>query len=80
MADSRPTTRHSRPTTAQPLTAASSRHEGNRYILAVLEGRGLGREVGIAALDKDTGHVDLVQVLFQLFSLTPRYVLIRICS
>ena len=30
--------------------------------MAVLEGRGVSREVGIAALDKDTGKVVLVQV------------------
>ena len=51
----------SRPGTARPQTAASSRHEAS-YVLAILEGRGLGREVGIAALDKDTGRVDLIQV------------------
>lgn len=50
-----------RPPTARPLTAASSRHEGS-FVVAVLEGRGVGREVGIAALDKDTGQVDLIQV------------------
>ncbi|KAI5118520.1 hypothetical protein M0805_007689 [Coniferiporia weirii] len=58
---SRPWTGQSRPTTARPLTAASSRHEGS-FVVAVLEGRGIGREVGIAALDKDTGQVDLIQL------------------
>jgi DNA mismatch repair protein MSH4 len=57
----RPTTGQSRPNTGRPLTAASSRHEGS-YVVAVLESRGVGREVGIAALDKDTGHVELIQV------------------
>ena len=57
----RPQTAQSRPGTARPQTAASSRHEAS-YVLAILEGRGLGREVGIAALDKDTGRVDLIQV------------------
>ncbi|KAF8639396.1 hypothetical protein AX17_001521 [Amanita inopinata Kibby_2008] len=57
----RPYTGQSRPTTARPTTAASTRYEGS-YIVAVLEGRGVAREVGIAALDKDTGHVMLVQL------------------
>ena len=30
--------------------------------MAVIEGRGVGKEIGIAALDKDTGRVALVQV------------------
>ncbi|KAF8972583.1 muts domain V-domain-containing protein [Flammula alnicola] len=47
---SRPWTGQSRPTTARPQTAASIRHEG------------VSREVGIAALDRDTGKVMLVQV------------------
>ncbi|KAI0932941.1 hypothetical protein AcW2_001415 [Taiwanofungus camphoratus] len=51
----------SRPTTARPQTAASSRHESS-YIVAVLEGRGVAREVGLAALDKDTGRVALIQL------------------
>ena len=32
-------------------------------MIALLEGRGVSREVGIAALDKDTGKVMLVQVI-----------------
>lgn len=48
----------SRPATARPQTAASSRHEASY----VLEGRGVSREVGLAALDKDTGRVSLIQV------------------
>ncbi|KAJ3551161.1 hypothetical protein NM688_g4876 [Phlebia brevispora] len=52
---SRPYTAQSRPPTARPQTAASSRYDAS-YVLAVLEGRGVGREVGIAALDKDTGR------------------------
>lgn len=59
---SRPATRHSRPATGRPATAVSSRNDVNKYVVAVLEGRGIGREVGIAALDKDTGQVDIVQV------------------
>lgn len=60
-ATARPWTAQSRPTTARPQTSASSPHEGS-YVVAVLEGRGVGREVGIAALDKDTGKVILIQV------------------
>ena len=56
-----PYTGQSRPTTARPTTAASTRYEGS-HVVAVFEGRGVAREVGIAALDKDTGHVVLVQV------------------
>ncbi|KAL5518469.1 MSH4 [Sanghuangporus vaninii] len=59
---SEPRTAHStRPATARPLTTASSRHE-NSFVVAVIECRGIGREVGIAALDKDTGQVDLIQL------------------
>lgn len=57
----RPYTARSRLNTARPTTTASSRHEGS-HVVAVLEGRGVAREVGVAALDKDTGHVTLVQV------------------
>lgn len=35
-------------------------------MLAILEGRGMGKEVGIAALDKDTGRVNLIQVRIHL--------------
>ena len=59
--EQRPWTAQSRPTTARSQTATSVRHEGS-YVVAVLEGRGISREVGIAALDKDTGRVVLVQV------------------
>ena len=58
---SRPATAASRPGTARPQTAASSPPEG-RFIIALLEGRGVGREVGMAALDKETGRVALIQV------------------
>ncbi|KAF5312559.1 hypothetical protein D9619_003594 [Psilocybe cf. subviscida] len=58
---SRPWTGQSRPTTARPATATTVRHEG-AYIVAALEGRGVSREVGLAALDRDTGKVMLVQV------------------
>ncbi|KAI0727611.1 muts domain V-domain-containing protein [Fomitopsis betulina] len=51
----------SRPATGRPQTAASSRHESS-YVVAVLEGRGVAREVGIVALEKDTGRVSLIQL------------------
>ena len=57
----RPRTGQSRPTTARPMTSASTRQEGS-YVIALLEGRGVAREVGMAALDRDTGKVMLVQV------------------
>jgi DNA mismatch repair protein MSH4 len=59
----RPRTGQSRPCTAQaPTTVATSRYEAT-FIVAVLEGRGVAREVGIAALDRDTGRVMLIQVV-----------------
>ncbi|KZT09019.1 uncharacterized protein LAESUDRAFT_742230 [Laetiporus sulphureus 93-53] len=58
---SRGWTAQSRPTTARPQTAASSKHDPS-YVVAVLEGRGVAREVGLAALDKDTGRVLLIQL------------------
>lgn len=56
----RPRTAQSRPMTARPTTAAST-YEAS-YVVALLEGRGVSREVGLAALDKDTGSCVLVQV------------------
>ncbi|KAG8885914.1 MutS protein msh4 [Tulasnella sp. 331] len=52
-----------RPPSTRPLTAASMRdeNEGN-YVVAVIEGRGVGREVGIAALDRGTGQAILIQL------------------
>lgn len=63
MSISRPrTAQSSRPATAaRPQTAASSRHEGS-YVVAVIEARSVSREVGLAALDRDTGRLALVQV------------------
>lgn len=58
---SRPRTAQSRPGTSQATTAATSRYEAS-FIIALLEGRGIAREVGIAALDRDTGRVMLIQV------------------
>jgi DNA mismatch repair protein MSH4 len=59
---SRSWTGQTRPTTGRPHTAASTTRREGSYVIAVLEGRGVSREVGIAALDRDTGHVMLVQV------------------
>jgi DNA mismatch repair protein MSH4 len=59
----RPRTGQSRAGTAQvPTTAATSHYEAS-FIVALLEGRGIAREVGIAALDRDTGRAMLIQVL-----------------
>ena len=71
-AQSRPGT--TRPGTARPQTAASTRHEGS-YVIALLESRGVAHEVGIAAMDRDTGRVMLVQVGSEL-CLTARHRLI----
>jgi DNA mismatch repair protein MSH4 len=57
----RPRTAQSHPGTAQATTPANSRYEAS-FIIALLEGRGISREVGIAALDRDTGRVMLIQV------------------
>ncbi len=56
-----PRTAQSRPGTTQATTAATSRFEAT-FIIALLEGRGIAREVGMAALDRDTGRVMLIQV------------------
>jgi hypothetical protein len=58
---SRPWTAQTRPGTARPTTAASVRQDGS-HVIALLEGRGIAREVGMAALDRETGRVMLVQV------------------
>ncbi|KAI9437019.1 muts domain V-domain-containing protein [Lactarius indigo] len=57
----RPRTAQSRPGTAPATTAATSRYEAS-FIISLLEGRGIAREVGIAALDRDTGRVMLIQL------------------
>lgn len=59
-AQSRPGT--ARPGTGRPQTGASTRFESSSYVIAVFEGRGVAREVGLAAIDKDTARVMLVQV------------------
>jgi len=48
-------------TALAPTTGAISRFEAN-FIIALLEGRGIAREVGIAALDRDTGRAMLIQL------------------
>ncbi|KAJ7938393.1 muts domain V-domain-containing protein [Mycena leptocephala] len=58
---SRPWTAQTRPGTARPTTAASVRQDGS-HVIALLEGRGIAREVGMAALDRETGRVMLVQL------------------
>jgi len=50
-----------RPTSARPQTSASSRPEGHS-IVALLEGRGISREIGMATLNPETGRVTMVQV------------------
>ena len=50
-----------RPTSARPQTAASSRPEGHS-IIALLEGRGISREIGMATLNPETGRATIVQV------------------
>ena len=66
----RPRTGQSRPGTAQvPTTAATSHYEAQpSFIIALLEGRGIAREVGMAALDRDTGRVMLIQVLLSPYT------------
>ena len=51
-----------RPTTARPQTAASTRRIDANFVISIMESRGVNREVGIAALDQDTNKVTLIQV------------------
>ena len=55
------TTPHLRPASARPQTAASSRPEGHS-IVALLEGRGISREIGMATLNPETGRATIIQV------------------
>ncbi|KAG1809868.1 muts domain V-domain-containing protein [Suillus plorans] len=57
----RPWTAQSRPGTARPQTAASTMHDAS-FVIALIESRGIAHEVGMAALDKDTGRVMLIQL------------------
>ncbi|KAG8914378.1 MutS protein msh4, partial [Tulasnella sp. 408] len=53
-----------RPPSARPPTAASNREAGftGDWVVSVIEGRGVSREVGIAALDRETGNAILIQL------------------
>ncbi|KAH7920485.1 hypothetical protein BV22DRAFT_1198859 [Leucogyrophana mollusca] len=57
----RPWTAQSRPGTARPQTAVSTKHEAS-YVISLLESRGIAHEIGMAALDKETGRVMFVQL------------------
>lgn len=62
-----PRTGQSRPGTAR--AAATSHYEAQpSFIIALLEGRSIAREVGMAALDRDTGRVMLIQVLLSPYA------------
>ncbi|KAG2069894.1 hypothetical protein BDR04DRAFT_1135595 [Suillus decipiens] len=60
-ASRRPWTAQSRPGTARPQTAASTMHDAS-FVIALIESRGIAHEVGMAALDKETGRVMLIQL------------------
>ncbi|KAF9235861.1 DNA mismatch repair protein MutS [Melanogaster broomeanus] len=82
---SRPLTGQSRPTstarpgTARPQTEASTRHDGS-YVISLIESRGTAHEVGIAAMDKDTGRLadcpTYVKTLHQMHIHYPSLVLV----
>jgi hypothetical protein len=76
---SRPNTsahaRQSRPVTARPQTAASAKLD-DHCIIALFEGRGVSHEVGLAALNRDTGQLVLVQV----GALTLAYMIVYPCT
>ncbi|KAG8742868.1 MutS protein msh4 [Ceratobasidium sp. 428] len=59
---SRPRTAGSRPSIGRPTTGASTNGDQSSYVVAVLEGRGVAREIGMAALDKATGRCVLFQI------------------
>ncbi|KAH7337743.1 muts domain V-domain-containing protein [Rhizoctonia solani] len=59
---SRAPTSTSRPSTSRPATAASTAGEYSDYVIAVLEGRGVAREIGMAALNKTTGQCVVFQI------------------
>ncbi|KAG1857115.1 muts domain V-domain-containing protein [Suillus subluteus] len=77
-------TAQSRPGTARPQTAASTMHDAS-FVIALIESRGIAHEVGMAALDKDTGRVMLIQLsdcstyvktLHQMHVHTPHMILV----
>ncbi|KAL7415766.1 muts domain V-domain-containing protein [Mrakia frigida] len=70
----RPNTAQSRPRTAQSRTSGSNTGTGtgrpsrsgeeneSKWIVAVIEGKGIGKEVGITAYDQLTGKVSITQL------------------
>ncbi|KAG1814422.1 muts domain V-domain-containing protein [Suillus subaureus] len=77
-------TAQSCPGTARPQTAASTMHDAS-FVIALIESRGIAHEVGMAALDKDTGRVMLIQLsdcstyvktLHQMHVYTPYMILV----
>ncbi|KAG1839646.1 muts domain V-domain-containing protein [Suillus subalutaceus] len=46
------------------------------FVIALIESRGIAHEVGMAALDKDTGRVMLIQTLHQMHVHTPHMILV----
>ncbi|KEP55037.1 putative DNA mismatch repair protein MutS [Rhizoctonia solani 123E] len=59
---SRPPTSTSRPSTGRLTTVASTVGDCSNYVVAVLEGRGVAREIGMAALNKTTGQCVIFQI------------------
>ncbi|ELU38620.1 mutS domain-containing protein [Rhizoctonia solani AG-1 IA] len=51
----------SRTSMSRPTTAASTAGEYSTHVIAVLEGRGVAREIGMAALNKSTGQCVIFQ-------------------
>ncbi|KAF8717258.1 MutS family domain IV, partial [Rhizoctonia solani] len=47
---------------SRPTTAASTAGEYSTHVIAVLEGRGVAREIGMAALNKSTGQCVIFQI------------------
>ncbi|KAF9505616.1 hypothetical protein BS47DRAFT_1322283 [Hydnum rufescens UP504] len=45
---------------SRPVTAASNPQNG--YVIAIYENRGVGREIGIASLDRSTGRATILQI------------------
>ncbi|CAE6426120.1 unnamed protein product [Rhizoctonia solani] len=52
----------SRTSMSRPTTAASTAGEYSTHVIAVLEGRGVAREIGMAALNKSTGQCVIFQI------------------
>lgn len=66
----------------RPTTALSSRpDETGTHVVAVIEARGVSREIGLAALERETGRLSLVQVythtsLLFMLAVSPQILLI----